>query len=55
VMTAKNNPSTSDAWYVRPADKTSLTDDQRIQDITVLPRPNTSSAFFRLPAPRWRR
>jgi 3-deoxy-7-phosphoheptulonate synthase len=45
-MTAKNNPSTSDAWYVRPADKTSLTDDQRIQDITVLPPPEHLIRFF---------
>jgi len=45
-MTAKNTPSTSDAWYVRPADKTSLTDDQRIQDITVLPPPEHLIRFF---------
>ncbi|WP_374520093.1 3-deoxy-7-phosphoheptulonate synthase [Hydrogenophaga sp.] len=45
-MTAKNIPSTSDAWYVRPADKTSLTDDQRIQDITVLPPPEHLIRFF---------
>ncbi len=32
-MNAKNT-TTSDAWYARPADKTSQTDDQRIKDIT---------------------
>lgn len=32
--------SSSDAWY-RNVDKTSQTDDQRIEDITVLPLPNT--------------
>ena len=36
----------SDAWYPRPADKTSQTDDQRIKDITVLPPPEHLIRFF---------
>ena len=36
----------SDAWYARPADKTSQTDDQRIKDITVLPPPEHLIRFF---------
>ena len=44
-MNAKNTAA-SDAWYARPADKTSQTDDQRIKDITVLPPPEHLIRFF---------
>jgi len=44
-MNAKANPS-SDAWYQRPADRTSQTDDARIKDITVLPPPEHLIRFF---------
>ena len=44
-MNAKTTTA-SDAWYVRPADKTSQTDDQRIKDITVLPPPEHLIRFF---------
>ncbi|MBS0608952.1 MAG: 3-deoxy-7-phosphoheptulonate synthase, partial [Proteobacteria bacterium] len=37
--------SCSDAWY-RTVDKTSQTDDQRIEDITVLPPPEHLIRFF---------
>ncbi|MBS0389904.1 MAG: 3-deoxy-7-phosphoheptulonate synthase [Comamonadaceae bacterium] len=37
--------SSSDAWY-RTVDKTSQTDDQRIEDITVLPPPEHLIRFF---------
>ncbi|MEY4979549.1 MAG: hypothetical protein RLZZ352_1819 [Pseudomonadota bacterium] len=44
------NPPTSlsspDAWHARPIDKTSQTDDERIQDITVLPPPEHLIRFF---------
>ena len=46
-MTAK--ASTQDAWYphgTQPADRTSQTDDERIQDITVLPPPEHLIRFF---------
>jgi len=36
----------SDTWYARPVDKTSQTDDERIQDITVLPPPEHLIRFF---------
>jgi 3-deoxy-7-phosphoheptulonate synthase len=38
--------TTSDAWYARPIDKTSETDDERIKDITVLPPPEHLIRFF---------
>jgi 3-deoxy-7-phosphoheptulonate synthase len=38
--------STTDAWYQHPADKTSKTDDQRIEDIAVLPPPEHLIRFF---------
>ena len=38
--------ATPDAWQPRPADQTSQTDDQRIQDITVLPPPEHLIRFF---------
>jgi 3-deoxy-7-phosphoheptulonate synthase len=38
--------STTDAWYARPLDKTSETDDERIKDITVLPPPEHLIRFF---------
>ena len=44
-MNAKTTAA-SDAWYSRPADKTSQTDDQRIKDITVLPPPEHLIRFF---------
>ena len=36
----------TDVWYSHPADRTSQTDDQRIQDITVLPPPEHLIRFF---------
>lgn len=45
-MNAKATSAASDAWYARPLDKTSETDDQRIQDITVLPPPEHLIRFF---------
>ena len=39
-------PSLSDAWYAHQADRTSQTDDQRIEDITVLPPPEHLIRFF---------
>jgi 3-deoxy-7-phosphoheptulonate synthase len=51
-MNAK--PTASDAWYARPADKTSQTDDQRIKDITVLPPPEHLIRFFPIANTRWR-
>nr|MCU0925417.1 3-deoxy-7-phosphoheptulonate synthase [Hydrogenophaga sp.] len=44
-MNAKTTAA-SDAWYARPVDKTSQTDDQRIKDITVLPPPEHLIRFF---------
>ncbi|MFM6985969.1 MAG: 3-deoxy-7-phosphoheptulonate synthase [Hydrogenophaga sp.] len=44
-MNAKTTVA-SDAWHAHPADKTSQTDDQRIQDITVLPPPEHLIRFF---------
>ncbi len=44
-MTAKATAA-ADAWYARPVDKTSQTDDQRIKDITVLPPPEHLIRFF---------
>ncbi|TSE24489.1 Phospho-2-dehydro-3-deoxyheptonate aldolase, Phe-sensitive [Tepidimonas sediminis] len=38
--------SLTDAWYAHPADRTSQTDDQRIEDITVLPPPEHLIRFF---------
>jgi 3-deoxy-7-phosphoheptulonate synthase len=38
--------SSTDAWYPHPADRTSQTDDQRIEDITVLPPPEHLIRFF---------
>ncbi|MES2939334.1 MAG: 3-deoxy-7-phosphoheptulonate synthase [Pseudomonadota bacterium] len=40
------SPAASDAWYARPVDKTSQTDDARIKDITVLPPPEHLIRFF---------
>ncbi|MBL0918311.1 MAG: 3-deoxy-7-phosphoheptulonate synthase [Hydrogenophaga sp.] len=45
-MNAKATSAASDAWYARPVDKTSETDDERIQDITVLPPPEHLIRFF---------
>jgi 3-deoxy-7-phosphoheptulonate synthase len=44
-MTHQANAS-SDVWYSHPADKTSRTDDQRIEDIAVLPPPEHLIRFF---------
>lgn len=44
-MNAKSNTS-QDAWYGKPLDKTSQTDNERIQDITVLPPPEHLIRFF---------
>jgi 3-deoxy-7-phosphoheptulonate synthase len=38
--------ATPDAWQAHPGDKTSQTDDQRIQEITVLPPPEHLIRFF---------
>ena len=38
--------TSSEAWYPRPVDKTSQTDDERIKDITVLPPPEHLIRFF---------
>lgn len=40
------NPTSRDVWYAHPADRTSQTDDQRIEDITVLPPPEHLIRFF---------
>ena len=47
-MNAESTAS-SEAWYppgARPTDRTSQTDDQRIEDITVLPPPEHLIRFF---------
>ena len=36
----------ADYWHTHPIDRTSLTDDQRIEDITVLPPPEHLIRFF---------
>jgi 3-deoxy-7-phosphoheptulonate synthase len=41
-----NQASSTDVWYPHPADRTSQTDDQRIEDITVLPPPEHLIRFF---------
>ena len=48
TATAKGSTKsqTTDVWYAHPADRTSDTDDQRIQDITVLPPPEHLIRFF---------
>src|SRR3954463_7352361 len=45
TMTALSTTAT-EAWYARPLDKTSETDDERIKDITVLPPPEHLIRFF---------
>ena len=46
-MSKSTQASTAtDVWYAHPADRTSQTDDQRIQDITVLPPPEHLIRFF---------
>ena len=45
MNTSSKSPS-ADAWYGRPTDRTSQTDDERIQDITVLPPPEHLIRFF---------
>jgi 3-deoxy-7-phosphoheptulonate synthase len=44
-MSKPHAPAT-DVWHAHPADRTSQTDDQRIQDITVLPPPEHLIRFF---------
>lgn len=44
-MTNSNTNNANDAWY-RSVDKTSQTDDERIQDINVLPPPEHLIRFF---------
>ena len=41
-----NDQSPASSWQVQPVDKTSLTDDERIKDITVLPPPEHLIRFF---------
>ncbi len=45
-MNVKATSSGTDAWYANPVDKTSQTDDERIEDITVLPPPEHLIRFF---------
>jgi 3-deoxy-7-phosphoheptulonate synthase len=45
-MNAKATSAASDAWYPRNVDRTGQTDDERIQDITVLPPPEHLIRFF---------
>ena len=41
-----SHPTAGEPWYARPLDKTSQTDDERINDITVLPPPEHLIRFF---------
>ena len=43
---SKPHAQATDVWQAHPADRTSQTDDQRIQDITVLPPPEHLIRFF---------
>lgn len=43
---SKSSSTATDVWYAHPADRTSQTDDQRIEDITVLPPPEHLIRFF---------
>ncbi len=43
---SKTTAAATDIWYAHPADRTSQTDDQRIEDITVLPPPEHLIRFF---------
>jgi 3-deoxy-7-phosphoheptulonate synthase len=43
---SKPHAQATDVWSKHPADRTSQTDDQRIQDITVLPPPEHLIRFF---------
>ena len=45
-MTPKAITAGTDNWHAQPVDKASETDDQRIQDITVLPPPEHLIRFF---------
>ena len=45
-MNAKVTAASAESWYANPVDKASQTDDQRIQDITVLPPPEHLIRFF---------
>ncbi len=44
-MTTKSNPSASDGWYAH-TERTSQTDDQRIEDVMPLPPPEHLIRFF---------
>lgn len=43
---SKAAAAATDVWYAHPSDRTSQTDDQRIEDITVLPPPEHLIRFF---------
>lgn len=43
---SKAATAATDVWYARPSDRTGQTDDQRIEDITVLPPPEHLIRFF---------
>ncbi len=43
---SKAATAATDVWYAHPSDRTSQTDDQRIEDITVLPPPEHLIRFF---------
>ncbi len=45
-MNAKVFTASTESWHAHPVDKASETDDQRIQDITVLPPPEHLIRFF---------
>ncbi len=45
-MNAKSKAAGKDGWQTHPNDRTSQTDDQRIEDITVLPPPEHLIRFF---------
>ncbi|GAA6141459.1 3-deoxy-7-phosphoheptulonate synthase [Hydrogenophaga sp. 5NK40-0174] len=45
-MNAKSKTAGKDGWQTYPNDRTSQTDDQRIEDITVLPPPEHLIRFF---------
>ncbi|TDQ45186.1 3-deoxy-7-phosphoheptulonate synthase [Tepidicella xavieri] len=43
---SKAATAATDVWYAHPSDRTGQTDDQRIEDITVLPPPEHLIRFF---------
>ena len=44
-MTNKTNPAAAEGWYAH-SERTSQTDDQRIEDVTPLPPPEHLIRFF---------